>query len=63
MGHGIAQICAINGRGVPAGRDDELLAKALENVGGKTFTLLAKNGIGKQEDVNSAVARDSSRAI
>ncbi len=57
MGHGIAQIFAINGHPVSLlDMTDELLAKALENVRAN-LTLLAKNGIGKQEDVDSAVAR------
>jgi len=57
MGHGIAQIFAINGHPVSLlDMTDELLAKAVANVRAN-LTLLAKNGIGKQENVEGAVAR------
>ena len=57
MGHGIAQIFAIHGFPVSLlDVNDELLAKAIENVRAN-LTLLAKNGIGKREDIEGAVAR------
>ena len=57
MGHGIAQIFAVHGHPVSLlDVNDELLAKAIENVRAN-LTLLAKNGIGKNEDIESAVNR------
>lgn len=57
MGHGIAQIFAIHGFQVSLlDVSEEFLAKAIENVRAN-LTLLAKNGIGKREDIEGAVAR------
>jgi 3-hydroxybutyryl-CoA dehydrogenase len=57
MGHGIAQIFAVHGFPVSLlDVNDEVLAKAIENVRAN-LTLLAKNGIGKKEDIEGAVGR------
>ena len=57
MGHGIAQIFAIHGFPVSLlDVNDEVLAKATQNVRAN-LTLLAKNGIGKQEDIEGAIGR------
>lgn len=57
MGHGIAQIFAVHGFQVSLlDVSEEFLAKAIENVRAN-LTLLAKNGIGKREDIEGAVAR------
>jgi 3-hydroxybutyryl-CoA dehydrogenase len=57
MGHGIAQIFAVHGFGVSLlDVNDEVLAKAVENVRAN-LTLLAKNGIGKEEDIEPAIGR------
>jgi 3-hydroxybutyryl-CoA dehydrogenase len=57
MGHGIAQIFAINGHQVSLlDVNDEVLSKATENVRAN-LTLLAKNGIGNKDEVEGAVAR------
>src|SRR5271157_810717 len=57
MGHGIAQIFAVHGFPVSLlDVNDELLTKAIENVRAN-LTLLAKNGIGKNEDIEGAVGR------
>ena len=57
MGHGIAQIFAVHGFPVSLlDVNDEVLAKAIENVRAN-LTLLAKNGIGKREDIEGAVGR------
>jgi 3-hydroxybutyryl-CoA dehydrogenase len=57
MGHGIAQIFAVHGFPVSLlDVNDEVLAKATENVR-TNLTLLAKNGIGKSEDIEGAVGR------
>ena len=57
MGHGIAQIFAVHGFPVSLlDVNDEVLAKATENVRAN-LTLLAKNGIGKKEDIEGAVGR------
>ncbi len=57
MGHGIAQIFAVHGFSVSLlDVNDEVLAKATENVRAN-LTLLAKNGIGKKEDIEGAVRR------
>jgi 3-hydroxybutyryl-CoA dehydrogenase len=57
MGHGIAQIFAVHGFGVSLlDVNDEVLARAVENVRAN-LTLLAKNGIGKAEDIEPAIGR------
>ncbi len=57
MGHGIAQIFAVHGFPVSLlDVNDEVLAKAIEGVR-SNLTLLAKNGIGKTEDIETAVGR------
>jgi 3-hydroxybutyryl-CoA dehydrogenase len=57
MGHGIAQIFAVHGFPVSLlDVNDEVLAKAIENVK-VNLTLLAKNGIGKGEDIEGAIGR------
>src|SRR5512136_2303082 len=57
MGHGIAQIFAVHGFGVSLlDVNDEVLAKAVENVR-TNLTLLAKNGIGKAEDIELTIGR------
>ena len=57
MGHGIAQIFAVHGFPVSLlDVNDEVLAKAIENVRAN-LTLLAKNGIGKKEDIEGAIGR------
>ena len=57
MGHGIAQIFAVHGFPVSLlDVNDEVLAKAVENVRAN-LTLLAKNGIGKEEDIEPAIGR------
>jgi 3-hydroxybutyryl-CoA dehydrogenase len=57
MGHGIAQIFAVHGHTVSLlDVNDELLVKAIENVRAN-LTLLAKNGIGKNEDIEGVVGR------
>ena len=57
MGHGIAQIFAVHGFGVSLlDVNDEVLARAVENVRAN-LTLLAKNGIGKAEDIEPSIGR------
>ncbi|HVN24349.1 MAG TPA: 3-hydroxyacyl-CoA dehydrogenase family protein [Syntrophorhabdales bacterium] len=57
MGHGIAQIFALHGHPVSLlDVNDEVLAKAIENVR-TNLTLLANNGIGKREEIEGAVRR------
>lgn len=57
MGHGIAQIFAVHGFPVSLlDVNDEVLAKAIEGVR-SNLTLLAKNGIGKREEIEGAVGR------
>src|SRR5512136_2674344 len=57
MGHGIAQIFASHGHRVSlADMSDEILAKAVENIRAN-LTLLAKNGMGNKEDIESTVKR------
>jgi 3-hydroxybutyryl-CoA dehydrogenase len=57
MGHGIAQIFAVHGFPVSLlDVNDAVLAKAVENVRAN-LTLLAKNGIGKEEGIEPAIAR------
>jgi 3-hydroxybutyryl-CoA dehydrogenase len=57
MGHGIAQIFAINGHEVTiTDVSDEILAQAIEQVR-KNLAFLAENGIGKAEDIEAAVKR------
>jgi len=57
MGHGIAQIFAVHGFPVSLlDVNDEVLAKAIENVRAN-LTLLAKNGIGKKENIEGAVRK------
>ena len=57
MGHGIAQIFAVHGFPVSLlDVNDEILAKALENVR-NNLTLLAANGIGEKGNIEAAVAR------
>jgi 3-hydroxybutyryl-CoA dehydrogenase len=57
MGHGIAQIFAVNGHEVAiTDVSDEILAQAISQVR-KNLTFLAENGIGKAEDIEPAVKR------
>jgi 3-hydroxybutyryl-CoA dehydrogenase len=57
MGHGIAQIFAVHGFAVSLlDVNMEVLAKAIENVRAN-LTLLARNGIGKEEDIEPAIGR------
>ncbi len=57
MGHGIAQIFAVHGYPVSLlDVNGEVLARAVGNVR-SNLALLAKNGIGKKEDIEDAVGR------
>jgi 3-hydroxybutyryl-CoA dehydrogenase len=57
MGHGIAQIFAAKGYDVSlTDIDEDILAKALKSIR-TNLTLLAENGIGKAEEVASALGR------
>jgi 3-hydroxybutyryl-CoA dehydrogenase len=57
MGHGIAQIFASKGHTVSlTDVNDDILRKASENIRAN-LTLLARNGIGRPEDVDAATAR------
>ncbi len=59
MGHGIAQIFAVNGHEVTiTDVSDEILARAIENVR-KNLAFLTGNGIGKADEVEPAVKRIS----
>ncbi len=57
MGHGIAQIFASHGHQVSLlDVSDEILAKAVENIRAN-LTLLAKNGIGNEKDIELTIKR------
>ncbi|MCX8022703.1 MAG: 3-hydroxyacyl-CoA dehydrogenase family protein [Syntrophorhabdaceae bacterium] len=57
MGHGLAQIFAVNGHEVSiTDISDDILKKAVENVR-KNLDFLAKNGIGREEDIGPAIGR------
>jgi 3-hydroxybutyryl-CoA dehydrogenase len=57
MGHGIAQIFAIRGYSVTLmDVKEELLSKALEGVR-SNLSLMAEKGIGRREDIDSALSR------
>jgi 3-hydroxybutyryl-CoA dehydrogenase len=57
MGHGIAQIFALQGYSVALmDVKEELLDKALEGVR-SNLTLMAKKGIGRQEDIDRVISR------
>ena len=57
MGHGIAQIFALQGYSVVLmDVKEELLSKALEGVR-FNLTLMAEKGIGRQEDIDPAISR------
>jgi len=57
MGHGIAQIFALQGYSVVLmDVKEELLSKALEAVR-SNLTLMAEKGIGRQEDIDPAISR------
>ena len=57
MGHGIAQIFAVNGYSVTLmDVKEELLSKALENAR-SNLTLMAERGIGRPEDIDPALSR------
>jgi 3-hydroxybutyryl-CoA dehydrogenase len=59
MGHGIAQIFAVNGHEVViTDVSDEILAQAIEHVK-KNLTFLADNGIGRTADIEPSVKRIS----
>ncbi|UCG65369.1 MAG: 3-hydroxyacyl-CoA dehydrogenase family protein [Deltaproteobacteria bacterium] len=57
MGHGIAQIFAVQGYSVSlVDLNDELLSKALQDVR-SNLTLMAQKGIGHLDDIEPAIAR------
>jgi 3-hydroxybutyryl-CoA dehydrogenase len=57
MGHGIAQIFALQGYSVRLmDLDEELLTKALENIR-SNLTLMAQKGIGQTHDIEPAMGR------
>lgn len=57
MGHGIAQIFASHGHRVSLlDVSDEILAKAIENIRAN-LTLMARSGIGRQEEIEPALGR------
>lgn len=57
MGHGIAQIFAVNGYNVTLmDLQDDLLSKAIENIR-SNLTLMAQKGIGKSDHIGAALAR------
>lgn len=57
MGHGVAEIFASHGHRVSlVDVSDEILAKAVENIR-SNLTLLAQNGIGNIEDIESTIKR------
>jgi 3-hydroxybutyryl-CoA dehydrogenase len=57
MGHGLAQIFALNGHPVRLmDIEQERLDKAIENIR-SNLTLMAERGIGKSEEIESAIAR------
>jgi 3-hydroxybutyryl-CoA dehydrogenase len=57
MGHGIAQIFAVNGYNVTLmDLQDDLLSKAIENIR-SNLTLMAQKGIGHPDHIGAAIAR------
>jgi 3-hydroxybutyryl-CoA dehydrogenase len=57
MGHGIAQIFAVNGYNVTLmDLQDDLLSKAIENIR-SNLTLMAEKGIGHSHHIEAAIAR------
>jgi len=57
MGHGIAQIFAVNGYNVTLmDLQDDLLSKAIENIR-SNLTLMAQKGIGHSDHIGAAIAR------